>query len=433
MDHDLIRHLAIAGGLATIGTLGGTFAAAMSSFSRSRLEDMLRERDEQMSSFLKSIVDEEKLVSLTASLWHALAIGAFLVYAGVVWIAPAIPAASNGSWHPLVLSSLLLLFIAGILRAAAALVGDAAPERLISAAAGPACILTYPLRPLARAILAARTVIVRGLGHEPEKTEDELEEEVMAAVSDGVLDEVVAEEQKEMIESIFDLKDDDVADVLTPRTDMVSIEAGSTLSQAIAIALDKGHSRLPVHEETRDNIIGIFYVRDALQYWDTPGEKQPSLREILRKPVFVPETKKISELLHDMRRNKVHLCVVLDEYGGTAGLVTIEDVLEQIVGEIQDEYDQGEETIEVKVTANDTVEADGQAHVHEINEAFDDDIIPEDDDYETIGGFVLDELGHIPVKGESFTYKSLRLEVLDADERKVNRVRLHYDRDYEEE
>jgi len=429
---EIVRQAAIAGGLAVLGTAGGVYAAALRAYSRSRLEELLRERDEEMTPFLRHVVEEEAVGRLAAALWHAFAVGGFRISSTRTWSTPAVARENGGQWLPIVGYSAALLGVVGLLRALSGLAGEAAPERLIHAVASSAWLLTTPLRPLARLILAVRTIIARGLGRTTEKSEEDREEAVLAAVSDGVLDEVVEQEQKEMIASIFELKDADVADILTPRTEMVSIEVESSVSEAICTAIENGHSRLPVHAGTRDNVVGIFYVRDALQYWDSRPDQVPALRDLMRKPLFIPETKKISELLQEMQRGKVHLGVVLDEYGGTAGLVTIEDVLEEIVGEIQDEFDEGETAVEIERIDDDTIIADGQVHVHEVNHALDMDRIPEDDDYETLAGFVLDELGHIPEAGESFEVRSLRIEVLSADERRVGRVKVERTRATEE-
>jgi CBS domain containing-hemolysin-like protein len=191
--------------------------------------------------------------------------------------------------------------------------------------------------------------------------------------------------------------------------------------------MEKGYSRLPAYQGNRDNIVGIFYVRDALRHWRKPPEERPPLLELLRPSLFVPETKLISELLAEMRRGESHMAVVLDEYGGTAGLVTMEDVLEEIVGDIQDEFDAkaADSDGKVRMVDDHTLVADGNAHVSEINKLLGDDVIPEDDDYETAAGFVLDNLGHIPKIGESFVYdEKLAVRVLQADERRVRRVRL---------
>ncbi len=427
----------IAGGLAMLAGFGGAYEAALLSVSRSRLEELLAESSngnaQPVGAFLRAIISGKESIRLSAALLHALAFSGFLFYSWHTWVMDLAPKDLSSAC----LNIALIFVAAAVLRAIAVLGGGVEEEGLILNGARCAWGLTLPLRPFAWMILKVAKVIARSLGWKTEMSKEELleerEEEVIAAVSDGELDGVVAEEEREMIEGIFDLKDSDAADVFRPRTDMVSVAVESRIGDAIAVALESGFSRLPVHEQTRDNIVGIFYVRDALQHWGKTAQEIPSLREILRQPLFVPETKKVPELLREMREEQTHMAIVLDEYGGTAGLVTIEDVLEEIVGEIHDEYDSEEAEAPIRMVDAKTLIAEGWTHVHDVNEAFDTDIIPEDDDYETLGGFVLDNLGHIPAKGETFAYKALHLEVLDADERRVTRVRVHRQDDAEED
>jgi CBS domain containing-hemolysin-like protein len=225
-----------------------------------------------------------------------------------------------------------------------------------------------------------------------------------------------------MIERVFDFEHTDVADIFTPRTEMEMLPVNLPLPDAIKQALAAGYSRVPIYESTRDNIVGIFYLRDALNYWH--AEKPPALRELLHKPLYVPETKNISELLAQLRKAHMQIAIVLDEYGGTAGLVTIEDVVEEIVGNIQDEYDEAEDENEVRETSPGKIVANGGAHVADVNAALKEDVIPEDEDYETIGGFVLFILGYIPKSGEEVTHTRLKIKVLAADERKIKKVEI---------
>lgn len=421
----MIRHTAAAAGLAALGITGGAYESALLSLSRGRLRELLEERGGQANDFLNAVLDGDSAPRLAAALLHAVGMGGFILYALVCVAEPL--AVNNGGWtaRNAMLAAVGLILLQGILRAASALAGETDPERLVLSGARAFPLLTLPLRPFVYALLALQALVARGMGVDQEKTEEEeREEELLAAVSDGVLDEVVEEGQRDMIEGIFELKDSDVADIMTPRTEMVFVNANFTVAEAIAVAIEKGFSRMPVYRDTRDNIIGIFFVRDALQYWSTPRDQGPRLPDLLRKPVFVPETKKVSDLLREMQRDKNHLCVVLDEYGGTAGLVTIEDILEEIVGEIQDEFDEGETQPEIERLDANTLRASAQAHVSDINGMLDLDVIPEDDDYETLAGFVLNELGHIPAPGEEFDYQCLHLRVLSADERKVDVVEI---------
>jgi len=180
-----------------------------------------------------------------------------------------------------------------------------------------------------------------------------------------------------------------------------------------------GHSRLPVYQGTIDNIIGLIYAKDLLKYWGAP-DSEVELKKLMRAPYFVPETKNLEELLHDFKKRRVHLAVVIDEYGGTAGLVTIEDLLEQIVGDIQDEYDLEEERLSVEEDG--AIVADGRLPIEELEEHFDVEV--ERDKFETVGGLIFHLAGRIPSAGEVFTCGDLVLTVLEADERRISQVRI---------
>ena len=195
-------------------------------------------------------------------------------------------------------------------------------------------------------------------------------------------------DEHEMIKSIFEFGDTVVREVMVPRTEMEAVSATCHLTDAIETALDAGHSRLPVYEKNVDSIIGIFYLRDALKYWKLRDESElPELRKIIRKPFFVPETKKVNELLKEFKAAKIQLAVIIDEYGGTAGLATLEDLVEEIVGEIHDEFDVDEDEEYEQIDEN-TFIIDAGVLVDDVN----DDLkihLPEEEDFDTIGGYVM--------------------------------------------
>ena len=406
-----------------VNFLSGSYESALLSASRSRINKALESRRLRGSSFLARAAQNDPSILMRVDLLYVFSTALVIAYG--LWT--QVRSEDHTALGPFARVTVGYLAILFLIRMAANPVGDYFAERLVVGAALPMSFLTAPFIPLAWLAVAAERVVIRAVGVEEEDAEDEREAEVIDAVSDGQLDGVVEDNQKEMIEGIFEFKDSDVADIIVPRTAMTSVNAESDLSDAIALAMEKGYSRLPAYKGNRDNIVGIFYVRDALRHWEKPPGERPPLAEILRPPLFVPETKLIPELLAEMRRGESHMAVVLDEYGGTAGLVTMEDVLEEIVGDIQDEFDSKATDSDGKVRKVDdyTLIADGHAHVSEINKMLGDDVIPEDDDYETAAGFVLDNLGHIPKNGESFVYdEKLTVRVLQADERRVRRVRL---------
>ncbi|MCB9855214.1 MAG: HlyC/CorC family transporter [Phycisphaerales bacterium] len=263
--------------------------------------------------------------------------------------------------------------------------------------------------------------IVRRLAGAPREDDpesDELEREILDAVRHGETRGAVDATETEMIRSVMVLDETSVGEIMTPRTDIVGIAADSEREQVLAVIRKDGHSRIPVYEGTVDHVIGILYARDLL----VSDESEFSLREKMRDVTFVPETKDLASLLREFQANRVHIAIVLDEYGGTAGLVTIEDILEELVGEITDEHD--EPPIPPIQRIDDrTAEVDARLRVDEINDELELSL-PEDDAYDTIGGYVLSKMGRIPRASESFVEGDVRIEVVEAADRVVNRLRI---------
>jgi CBS domain containing-hemolysin-like protein len=265
--------------------------------------------------------------------------------------------------------------------------------------------------------------------------EESFEEEIRTIVTEGHREGLLEEEAREMIEGVIELGDADVEHIMTPRTEMHMLQVNTPWEKMLADVISLGHTRIPVYDKNRDDIIGMLYIKDLLpELAKGPGEQRRPPKDILRKPLFVPETKAVDDLLQMFQQSRTHIAVVLDEYGGVSGLVTIEDVLEEIVGEIVDEYDKEVEEEICKID-EDVCEALGRAHVDQINEAMGFEL-PENEDFDTVGGFVFAEFGRVPMVGELLTWQagnqqpdqpvagSVRVTVLDATRRRINRVRL---------
>ena len=252
-----------------------------------------------------------------------------------------------------------------------------------------------------------------------------LSEEIRSVVDEGRREGVIKSETHTMIQRVMELHDDDVAGIMTPRTDMITIQADVSLETALQQLLDARHSRIPVIGESTDDIVGILYAKDLLRHLHESNGKLPKLQEIVREPFYVPETKGITDLLETMKRRQVQLAIVVDEYSGVAGLVTMEDILEEIVGEIADEYDDEEQQL-VRLGNNGELEVDARAHIDDLNEQFSYNL-PEDGDYDTLGGFVLARFGRIPEEGESCTWQQLRISVLSADKRRLEKLKIEVD------
>ena len=246
-------------------------------------------------------------------------------------------------------------------------------------------------------------------------TEEEIHELMDAGEEEGIINE----EENAMIRSIFALGDTVVREVMVPRTDMACIPIDAPVRDALNTIIECGHSRIPVYDGTIDNIVGLLYAKDLLKYWGTK-EDQVSLRAITRLPIFIPETKNLEEMLQEFRRKRVHLAIVVDEYGGTAGLLTIEDLLEQIVGDIQDEYDREEEWL--IEGADGSVEVDARLPIEDLEQYF--SIEVESEKFDTAGGLVFHLTGSIPAKGQVVLNDDLMITVLEADERRVIRLRI---------
>ncbi len=239
---------------------------------------------------------------------------------------------------------------------------------------------------------------------------------------------ILEAEEEQMIHAVIELGDQRIHEVMVPRIAMITLAASASMDEAIDRVVNEGHSRIPVYEETIDEIIGILYAKDLLPILKRPAAERPALRSLLRPPVFVPESMSVDDLLHEFQRRKVHLAIVLDEYGGTAGLVTIEDLLEEIVGEIQDEYDE-EEPLVVPLS-DDEARIDGRAAIDDLTELFDIELGLEDaDEYDTVGGLVYHRIGGVPKPGDQVLVDGLTLTVETTDGRRVGKVLVVRDRE----
>ena len=244
-------------------------------------------------------------------------------------------------------------------------------------------------------------------------TTGEIQDLIRASEEEGI----VNEDESEMIRSILSLRSTVVREIMVPRTDIACVSVEATVREILDTILACGHSRIPVYENNIDNIIGLLYAKDLLRYWGEL-EERVQVRSIIRAPYFIPETKNLEQLLQEFKIKHVHLAIVIDEYGGTSGLVTIEDLLEQIVGDIQDEYDREEELYQVN---NDgSITADARMPVEDLEEYFMVEI--ERDNFDTVGGLIFHLTGKISDIGDTVDGSGLHLAILDAYERKIKKV-----------
>ena len=254
-----------------------------------------------------------------------------------------------------------------------------------------------------------------------EEEEDDDSGDLQALIDVGEAEGILEEEEGELIHSIIEFGDTRVSEVMTPRPDIVAVAVTTTVREARDVMVDSKYSRLPVYREQIDNVEGLIYVRDLLQCW-ADGREVESIKPLIRSVYFVPETKPVAELLEEMQKAHVQLSMVVDEYGGVCGLVTVEDILEEIVGEIEDEDIAGEELEDIVEGQAGSYVVLASTEIGKIERLFDMEI--EADDFTTIAGLVINESEKVPAVGELLTIRGLEVEVLDADERRILRVRV---------
>ena len=238
-------------------------------------------------------------------------------------------------------------------------------------------------------------------------------------VDEGGQAQSLEEDETQMVRSILDLDKTLAREIMVPRIDIVALDATSSVTELVRTVIDAGVSRIPIYENTIDNVIGVVYAKDVLRYWGQSGDGL-SLTQIARSPHFIPETKRVDELLQEFRKKRVHMAIVVDEYGGVAGLVSLEDLMEEIVGEIEDEFDIGEPQIETISPAE--VIMDAAVSIDDLNEALSLDI--QGEDFDTVGGFIFDRLGKIPVPGDEIREDGFLVSVLTTTGRRIRKVKI---------
>ena len=245
----------------------------------------------------------------------------------------------------------------------------------------------------------------------------DLAEEIHDLMDEGQAKGLISDEESDMVHGVLDLKETEVHSIMIPRTEISSASINSTLGEVIKLVSDCGHTRIPIYKKSIDEVAGILNAKDLLKLWGK-DTKSKILSEILRKPYFIPKNQKISELFKDLREKKTHLAVVTDEYGGTAGIITIEDIIEEIVGEIMDEHDY--ERALLTVLKDNTILVDARLEVEKLEEHF--GIKLPEGEFESVGGFIIHLLGKIPKKGDKIVFEDLKMTVKSADERKIHKI-----------
>ena len=397
-----------------LAALAASAETSLTSISRVRLRQLVEQRVPQAIVIERLHKDPNAYLS-TILIFNTVAI--IVASSAATLLALRLSPARVAEWAVSIVLSLVVLIACEITPKTLALQrAEKVALRLARLVAGA----TLVMRPLGWVLTAVTRLILRIMGARaqvrgPFVTEEELKMLVSVGEEEGVLEE----EEREMIHGIFEMGDMRVREVMVPRTDLVAIEAGERVERAVDLVTKHGHTRLPVYENNLDHIVGVLYAKDLLRAV-VRGE-QKSLREIARRPYFTPESNKVQDVLRDLRKNRVHMAIVVDEYGGTAGAVTIEDILEEIVGPIQDEYDIGEEDEMQFISPNEVV-LDGRVSVDDVNELLKLEIAA--DDYDTIGGYVLNQLGAAPKVGATLKLGTAELRVEAVQGTRIKKVRV---------
>src|SRR3989440_1391996 len=386
---------------------------ALTSISRIKLRNLVEEGDVRAAE-IENLLDNPNVF---LSIILAINSVAVIVASSMSTVLALRFSATFGELISTVLISLVVLIFCEITPKTAAVQN---PLRWARVLGRPVRFFAWLLQPVVSTLGAITNTLVRLVGGQikyrgPFVTEEELRLLVTVGEEEGVLEE----EETEMIHSIFEFADTTVREVMIPRIDMVTLESDATVDDAVDLALQGGFSRIPVYEENIDNITGVLYTKDMLKQL-RDGHNNHPVRDLVRAAYFVPETKKLDDLLREMQQKHVHMVIVVDEYSSVAGLVTIEDLVEEIVGDIQDEYDREEKLYE-QVTQFEYV-FDAKINLDEFNELMDTDL--ENEDYETLGGFLLGQLDKIPVSGDTITFKNLTFTVLTTRGLRITKVRV---------
>ena len=388
--------------------------AAFSSIPKATLQRLKQEHQEGKANRVTRWLDNQE------HLFGTIVIGKLVMLACTVVSATSATFSSSaalgiGIFPPLVIQSIILIcLMLFVIEWLPRVLVKQHPDSSARFSAWTVRITSWILWPIVTPVLAfmSRGEGFFSSGRNPYWLDDELHR-VLELEESHELDE----EDKEMISGIIEMHDTSVREVMTPRVDMICADVNMNVPDLLVLIEDVGHSRIPIYKDTIDNIVGIVYAKDLLKY-ENEEEEPSSVEQLVRPPYFVPETKKADELLRDFQHEKTHLAMVVDEHGGIEGLVTLEDLLEEIVGEIQDEYDA--ELPMYEEFPDGSIVVEGKLNIDELNEILKTDITS--DGFDTIGGLVFDLAGHVPAVGETVTYGNLQMIVREVDGQRIGKI-----------
>jgi putative hemolysin len=416
---ELAGGLLIAISLVGLATFFAAAETAVGSVRRARVQQLVDEESRLARSLQRLLEHSAAFVGTTRLVTTSAVIAANTLL--VAFLLGPLTEALGGSLGAVVVMAAVTLVIALVLiQQVGQAYGLRHSEAVALGLAAPMRIAVLVLTPLVRLLDAIGSLVHRPPGASVRDASGAVTEagimlQVDVAEEEGVLEE----DEGEMIRSIFEFGDTIVREIMVPRIDMRAAEASMKLGEVVDQSIKYGHSRVPIYQDTVDKVLGIFYVKDALRFL-REGYLNVDIREVMRPAYFVPETKKVDDLMREMQARRVHLAVVVDEYGGTAGLVTIEDILEEIVGEIQDEFDPEHEMLRI-VNEHETV-VDAIMTLDDVNDVL--SLQLEDEDVDTLGGYVYAKLGRVPEQGDEVTEDGIRLIVDTVEGNRITKVRV---------
>ena len=415
--------------------LNAFFAAgeiALISLNEAKMEKLAEDGDKKARKICKLLQNSSRFlatiqigVTLAGFLASATAAG-YLSEPLAAWVMKLAPALAD---HAAGVETVSLVLITLVISYFSLVFGELVPkriamakaEKLAFAMAGILTACSTIFAPFVKLLAVSTNGVLRLCGIDPHADDDPVtEEEIRLMVDEGEDAGIIEEAQRDMLENVFEFDDVDAEDLMTPRIDVAALDVTESIADAIDECMQKGYSRLPVYEEDIDHIIGVLYVKDLLPYVGKELPSSVTLKSLCRETLFVPATVKGSALFQQMSEKHLQMAIVIDEYGGMAGIVTVEDLLESIVGNMQDEFDHEEE--ELEQTGDNAFSADGALDVEELSEQL--DVKFPEGDYDTLAGFLLSELGHIPDVGEQVTFENVTFTVTEMDDRRIEAVHI---------
>ncbi len=419
MDTDWYSHILILIGLLSLSALFSGSEVALFSLNSKKLEETGNRRSLLVKYILK-LLDQPKKLLVSILIGNTIT----NVAASIISVTLALKIAKEFGYSTdfilvvqiVVLTILILLFAEVTPKVWA----SKHPLSFAKIAAIPIYLTNFILSPISKFLSETLKFFAESLSYDKKKSALSTEDFVQLA-DIGVEKGMIEEEEQELIQGVVSFRTITVQEIMTPRVDIVAVSVDTTFDELLNMITESGHSRLPLYEKSLDNILGIIYAKDLLPYIaDKKLRENFSIRKIARECFFVPETKLISELMNEFQEKKMHIGIVVDEYGGTSGLISLEDILEEIVGEIRDEHDKEEETI-LKLNENKYI-VNGKTTIDELNEYIGFELLEENEDYDSLGGFIFNHAGSIPEVGYSFEHNGYKFSVKDVRNNRIHKV-----------